>query len=134
VLCDARNPPFRSISANIIIAFETIEHLDKSDGVKLLSTLQDLCDEKIIVSTPYGYYKQGVIRNNIFEQHKSSWSKKDFENAGYFAKAYGFGIEFETLCRKLHLEGLWRMIVRLVLKADLGSCILVAMKEPLKNR
>jgi len=130
VLCDARNPPFRPRSANIIMAFEIIEHLDKNEGVKFLFTLQDLCDEKIIVSTPYGYYKQGGSRNNKFEQHTSAWSRKDFENASYIVNTYGFGIELENVIRKLHLESLWQIITKSILKAKWSRCMLVATKEP----
>lgn len=134
ILCDARNLPFRSRSVNIVIAFEIIEHLDKNDGIKLLSNLEDLCDEQIVISTPYGFYNQSVVRNNKFEQHKSAWSKEDFENAGYIAKPYGFGIDLENMFRKYHLTKLWRIIAKSILKVDWAGFMLVATKNTQRNK
>lgn len=129
VLCDVRKLPFKTQTVDLTLAFEIIEHLDKQEGFIFLTNLQLITRNKVIISTPYGYYVQGAINNNSFERHISSWFKHDFQSRGFTVKTCGFGNEFEIILRKFHLDNLWRIIAKLMLKNEYAGMMLFATKK-----
>lgn len=58
---------------DLVLLIDVLEHLKKSDGVKLLKRI----GKHYIVSTPNGNYPQGEVFNNKYESHISNWQ-------GYF--------------------------------------------------
>ena len=129
VLCDVRKLPFKTQASDFTLAFEIIEHLSKQEGFILLANLQEITSNKMLVSTPYGYYVQGAINNNSFERHMSAWYKHDLQSRGFTVKTCGFGNELESIFGKLHLTNLWRMIAKLLLKNEYAGMMLFATKK-----
>lgn len=117
VVCDVRNLPFRKKSFDVTIALEVIEHVTKQEGVTLLSNLENLTRDIVIVSTPYGYYPQGKERNNIYEIHRSAWHPEDFQEKGYKTFNCGLGNDLENLAHKLRIFN----ILHKLLKSRYGS-------------
>ncbi len=66
------------------ICLEVIEHLEKSEGQRLLIEMPKVC-RKVIVSTPSEFYRQEPYDRNPHQRHLSLWSAKDFEEMGYTA-------------------------------------------------
>jgi len=89
---DIRRLPFKDKTFDIVLASEVIEHMKKEEGTLLLKELERICKEKIILTTPNGYWPQSNIGNNPHEIHISGWSCSDFKKEGF--KAYGFGSRF----------------------------------------
>ena len=56
---------------------DIIEHFTKRDGHRLLRQLFTHT-KNILISTPYGYKRQGAIGKNRHETHKSGWMMNDF--------------------------------------------------------
>jgi len=65
-----------------IIALDSIEHLNKNDGIKLLSKLETLT-KLIIVSVPIIDCQQGIEFGNEWEEHKAQWTPEELINLGY---------------------------------------------------
>lgn len=62
---------------DLILLIDVLEHFDKSDGKKLL----ELCMKKsanILIATPHNPSKQEDVFDNEYEEHKSKWTKDDF--------------------------------------------------------
>lgn len=78
---------FNQNSFDMVIASDVIEHLEKSEGYKLLDLMEKLAKKRIIVLTPNGFLEQGVFDNNIYQIHKSGWEVEEFLDRGY--KVYG---------------------------------------------
>jgi SAM-dependent methyltransferase len=97
VVCDARNLPFKEKSSDIIMALEIIEHLTKQEGAIFLLNLENLATGKVIVSTPNGYYNQGIERGNIHEIHQSAWVTEDFQEKNYQTINSGLGALLEFI-------------------------------------
>ena len=108
-----------------MLAFEVIEHLERKEGFELLEALKNLAPT-VVISTPAGFYVQGKLRNNIYENHKSGWREKDFRNAGYSVDKYGLGVTLEKIARKLHAINVFHCLIKAVTKLDWDNAILVA--------
>jgi 2-polyprenyl-3-methyl-5-hydroxy-6-metoxy-1,4-benzoquinol methylase len=67
-----------NILYDMIFFGDSLEHLKKENGIKLLSFLLPRC-KFIIIKTPYNY-PQGQVGDNIYEAHLSNWEPEDFEN------------------------------------------------------
>lgn len=86
LLFDGRYLPFRDACFDIVLALEVIEHMQKSDGYKLLSEAERVAREKVIVSTPllgarYWYSEK---------EHVSRWTVRDLRKKGYTVRGVGF--------------------------------------------
>jgi len=81
---------FLEKSFDVVTAIDTIEHLEKEDGFKLLKDMEIL-SKKVIVFTPliWSENKEGVENphlwsyGNKYNYHKSLWNLDDFMELGY---------------------------------------------------
>ena len=91
ILSDARSLPFEDNSFDCAIAIEVIEHLNKSDGLKMIKEMERVAKKKIILTTPNGFFNalSGPDALNPQEKHISGWTVKDFKNLGF--RIYGLG-------------------------------------------
>ena len=82
--------PFQDNEFTVATCVETIEHLPKRHGEKLLEELHRIA-ETIIVSTPTVYFRQPTshVKNNPFQAHVSKWTVEDFKKRGYNVKGVG---------------------------------------------
>ena len=82
--------PFQDNEFTVATCVETIEHLPKNRGEKLLEELHRIADT-IIVSTPSVYFKQpkNHVKRNPFQAHVSKWTVEDFKKRGYNVKGVG---------------------------------------------
>jgi hypothetical protein len=74
---------FNQNSFDMVIASDVIEHLEKSEGYKLLDLMEKIAKKRVIVLTPNGFLEQGVFDNNIYQIHKSGWEVEEFLERGY---------------------------------------------------
>ena len=85
--------PFADKQFNVATCLETIEHLAKADGKKLLNELERIGKIIIIstpnryfiryISAPERYFHQRHFDSNPWQEHLSKWSVSDFTNRGY---------------------------------------------------
>ncbi|MEM2293049.1 MAG: class I SAM-dependent methyltransferase [Nitrososphaeria archaeon] len=90
VLCDIRYAPVKEKSFDVILDIEVIEHLDKTDGAKLLRNIERLARRQIIISTHVHKCEQGVCDNNPYQKHKCLWGLGELLSFGYTVKGVGF--------------------------------------------
>lgn len=83
------NIPMKDQSVDVIFCIEVIEHLKKSDGLKLLREIDRVCRERAIITTPNVFFQPIEGRKNE-DAHHSLWSTKDFRSFGY--KVHGMGV------------------------------------------
>lgn len=74
---------YKKKSFDGIVALDVIEHLKKSDGIKLIKDLEWIAKKKIIILTPSGFMYQGAVGGNPFQTHLSGWKAKDFYKYGF---------------------------------------------------
>ncbi len=89
---DLRNTPlpFNKNEFSVATCIETIEHLPKRCGEKLLEELQRIA-HMVIISTPSSFFRQpiGYVSDNPFQAHVSEWTVEDFKKRGYDVKGVG---------------------------------------------
>ena len=76
-------------SFDCVVALDLIEHLDKSDGFKLIKIMESIARKKVIIFTPNGFLKQEPYDDNIWQEHKSGWEVDEMKDLGF--QVYGQG-------------------------------------------
>jgi hypothetical protein len=76
-------------SFDAVIALDLIEHLEKSDGFRLIEMMEKIAISKVIIFTPNGFLKQEPYDDNLWQEHKSGWNLDDFKNLEF--KVFGQG-------------------------------------------
>ena len=125
-------------SFDCVILLDVIEHLKKTDAIKLLKKIENIGINKIIITTPNGFLKQEIYHSNIYQIHRSGWNRKFFKKLDF--KVYGMrGLKFlrtergEMRFRSIKPISLIHLISPLFLKyLPLLSFQLLAVKN-LKN-
>lgn len=76
---------------DVVFCSQTIEHLERKQGEKLLDIVEKIAIKRIVFGTPRDFMEQPevFIKDNPYQYHKSGWSINDFRNRGY--KVYGVG-------------------------------------------
>jgi len=85
------NQLFPEKSFDIITCIDTIEHLEKEEGFKLIEDAEKLALNKVIFFTPKRWTEnKEAVEDPIFwsygnpnDYHKSLWTEKDFIDKGY---------------------------------------------------
>jgi 2-polyprenyl-3-methyl-5-hydroxy-6-metoxy-1,4-benzoquinol methylase len=82
--------PFRDNEFSVATCIETIEHLPKKHGERLLDELHRIADT-VIVSTPSVFFRQpkNHVGRNPFQEHVSKWTVEDFKKRGYEVRGVG---------------------------------------------
>jgi ubiquinone/menaquinone biosynthesis C-methylase UbiE len=101
--------PFRDKSADTILCCDVIEHLRKSEGLKLIQEMERVARRRIIVTTP----SPRIVFSN--PEHVSSWSARDFKKLGF--RVLGVRFRYHALLGgnlKFILYWLFELLSRLV--------------------
>ena len=74
---------FRPRSFDAVLASDVIEHLEKSEGERLIGSLERLARKLVILFTPNGFLLQGEADGNPFQFHRSGWTPEEMQARGY---------------------------------------------------
>lgn len=77
---------YKPKSFDVTIAIDVIEHVTKEDAYKVISQMERIAKNKVILLTPNGYCEQGAYDGNPYQVHKSGWIKQDLQDLGYSVK------------------------------------------------
>lgn len=70
-------------SFDCVLASDVIEHLDKEDGMKLLTMMEQIAKKRMIIFTPNGFTTQEAVDGNPWQEHKSGWTPQEMRKLGY---------------------------------------------------
>ena len=81
VLCDLRfGVPFKDCSFDAVICQEVIEHLPRKAGLSLIEEIKRVSKKVIWIKTPAHFrHWGGEKEENLYQKHRSSYTKKDFK-------------------------------------------------------
>lgn len=69
---------------DIIVCQHVIEHLEKEDALRVLKTFELYAKDLILITTPSNFTPSDKeYHDNQANEHKSEWSREDFEELGY---------------------------------------------------
>ncbi len=71
-----------TISIDVIVCTETIEHMSKSNALLFLKQAKEKA-RKVIITTPYEFAEQEPYDGNEFQLHKCVITDKDLKKLGY---------------------------------------------------
>ncbi len=132
VLCHAAFLPFRENVFDVVLAIEMLEHIEKSDGTKVLNEIERTSKNTVIVSTPHiSPYREGTIGPegfNKYDAHISKWRVKDFRSRNYLVVGSGFCINGRSI------PILKVLFAPLSLFFPIFSCYLVCVKKRSKKQ
>lgn len=84
--------PFKDQSFDAVVCLQTIEHLKRENGMKLLEEMEEVAKDLVIISTPNGECTQEKYDSNKHQRHLSTWSTSDFLKRGY--QVFGVGLKW----------------------------------------
>ncbi len=85
VQCDIREleKQFQPRQFDACVALDVIEHLTKSDGLKLMADMEKIAKKRVIFFTPSGFLPQHHASNDDLQEHLSGWEAAEMEQKGY---------------------------------------------------
>jgi SAM-dependent methyltransferase len=120
VLCDARFLPFRSLSFDVVICLEIIEHMPKEYGFAFIRTIEAIARREVIVATPVANSPGGHDKVNPYDLHKSIWVPEEFIEKGYVVRGVMGPLFLEELIKYIPIRQV----------RDLSGLILPYLYEP----
>lgn len=89
-----------------VLLTDVIEHFCKPDGRQLLKRLRNAVAPRgqLLVGTPAKFFAQGPVYGNRYEEHRSAWSRGDFEDLGFEVTIVG---QPDYFCGQA-LMGVWQ--------------------------
>jgi len=77
---------------DLVFCSQVIEHIERDKGERLLSLLDKVAKQRIIIGTPREFMEQhpSYLEGNPHQAHKSGWSEEDFWKRGYKVSGIGF--------------------------------------------
>ena len=70
-------------SFDCVLASDLLEHLPKEEGLRFISTIEEIAIKKVIIYTPNGFVPQDDYNGNEYQRHLSGWSLEEMERLGY---------------------------------------------------
>jgi hypothetical protein len=67
----------------VVLACDLLEHLDAKDGGTLLTLMETIASERVVILTPNGYLPQGETWGNPLQVHRSGWDADALRERGY---------------------------------------------------
>jgi len=92
LLCDIQKLPIKTKSFDIVLCLETLEHLEKEEGERLLKEMEKIARKQIIISTPVGKFERPPTDGNTWQEHKSTYGPTELRAHDYQVKGYGLPI------------------------------------------
>ena len=82
---------WQSESFDCVLLTDVIEHFNKDEGRQLLNDVRRVVNVggTLVVGTPAEFFAQGAAHGNHYEQHRSFWSRQDFEELGFCVDKVG---------------------------------------------
>jgi predicted TPR repeat methyltransferase len=74
---------FKPRQFDACIAMDVIEHLSKTDGLKLMSDMELIAKKKVVFFTPNGFLSQRQAADSDLQAHLSGWEAEEMERHGY---------------------------------------------------
>ena len=79
---------FEENSFDAVILMEVIEHMEENEGLEILKKIEFWARNKVIISTPNGFFPQKIVDKNPMQVHLSGWDTKKMKSLG-FSKILG---------------------------------------------
>jgi hypothetical protein len=74
-------------SFDLVLLLDIIEHLKKTDALRLLCMAEEIAQVAVIVETPKGYIPQDIdiwdLDGHTYQTHRSGWEPEEFVARGY---------------------------------------------------
>lgn len=74
---------FGENSFDCVVALDVIEHLEKTDGLRLLDQMETIARKKVIIFTPNGFLEQKPFDGNEWQRHVSGWEIDEMRQMGF---------------------------------------------------
>lgn len=95
LLCDIRKLHFKDESFDVVLSHQVVEHFNKKEALKIISKMEKISRNKIIISTTNGFVPfipLDVSDHNPLQIHKSGWAIEEMKTMGY--RVFGHAARF----------------------------------------
>ena len=95
---DARYLPIRPKSFDEVLCSQVVEHLNESEGLKLVESIENIGKLRVVIGTTVGYIPYLPLDpesdNNPFQIHKSGFMPQFFKARGYHVRFQGLKLAY----------------------------------------
>ena len=74
---------FSPSSFDACVALDVIEHLNPSDGLKLIADMERIARKRVVIFTPNGFLAQHHAQSGDLQEHLSGWTAEQMRGLGY---------------------------------------------------
>lgn len=74
---------FRPKQFDACVGMDVIEHVIKSDGIKMMQDMENIAAKKVVIFTPCGFLRQRHASNDDLQEHLSGWEPSEMADRGY---------------------------------------------------
>ncbi len=118
VLCDARSLPFQRKSFDVVLCIEMLEHVDKEEGLRLLTDMEEIAVRKVILSTPVGFLHTtpetspySPAHSNPYQEHRGGWQADELRALGYKVYCNDYLHKIEDFLNNRHRTWSWMLSI-----------------------
>jgi SAM-dependent methyltransferase len=74
-------------SFDLVLLLDIVEHLEKTDALRLIEMAEQIARIAVVIETPKGYVPQNIDiwghGGDTYQTHRSAWEPEDFAARGY---------------------------------------------------
>jgi hypothetical protein len=74
---------FRPKQFDACVALDVIEHLTKTDGIRMMQAMERVAVKKVVFFTPSGFLSQKHTADDDLQEHLSGWEPSEMTGQGY---------------------------------------------------
>lgn len=89
-LGDIRVLEYGNDAFDVVMCLQTLEHLDRGDGKKLIEDMGRIAKKQVIVTTDIHEYVYSGVDGNPLQRHRYVWSDGELKAVGF--DVHGFGL------------------------------------------
>lgn len=97
IIADIRYLPVQPKKFDVVLCLEVLEHLKFNEGLRLISEMEKLACEQLIISTVTSLRFINKPLDNPMQMHQSAYSQKFFRKRGYIV--FGLANRYDYLAR-----------------------------------
>ncbi|MFA5883693.1 MAG: class I SAM-dependent methyltransferase [Acidimicrobiia bacterium] len=89
VQADVRALPYRDGAFDVVVALDVVEHFTKPDALALITELERVAADRVVLATPRGFLPQPGTADEPWQEHRCGFEVDELRSLGYAVHGIG---------------------------------------------